>query len=159
MKKILLMLAASAAISFSACSGKAPTETADAEAAEVEQTEAQASDEAQPATDADDAVIELGADDTVSPTDKPVIVDFNATWCGPCKAFAPTYHEVAAEYAAKATFASADVDVCEALARDNQISSIPCVIIFYPAAESRKPARHEGLMTKDEFKEFLDKNL
>ena len=159
MKKILLIIAVAATMSFASCGSKAPADTVETADSTETVAEEKATAETEVADENSSAVIELKADDTVAPDALPVVVDFNATWCGPCKAFAPTFHKVAAEYAGKAVFASADVDVCEALAKENKVTSIPDVIIFYPASTGRATVSHEGLMTEDEFKAFLDKNL
>lgn len=157
MNKLLLILAAAASISLASCGSKAPADTdATADSAATEITVA-------PQAEADTlnsaAVVELKAGETVHPDSQPVVVDFNATWCGPCKRFAPAFHEVAALYAAKATFMSCDVDECEAFSKENNVQTIPCIMIFYPESTGRTPVRHEGYMSADEFKTFLDKNL
>jgi thioredoxin len=104
-------------------------------------------------------VIELEADDQIVPQDVPVIIDFNATWCGPCQKFAPVFHKLAEEYASKATFASADVDKCTDLAAQYNVSSIPAVIIIYPASAGKEPVSNVGYMDEAQFKAFLDANL
>ncbi|MBR1516848.1 MAG: thioredoxin [Bacteroidales bacterium] len=63
-------------------------------------------------------------------TDKPVLVDFSATWCGPCKALAPTIEEVATEFEGRAVVAKADVDECPELSARFAIRSVPTVLFF-----------------------------
>jgi thioredoxin 1 len=62
---------------------------------------------------------------------KTVLVDFWATWCGPCKMVAPVLEEIAQEHGDKITVAKLDIDQNQATARDYQVMSIPTMIVFH----------------------------
>lgn len=76
------------------------------------------------------AVTDASFPDDVLTSDKPVLVDFWATWCGPCKMVAPVLEEIASEKADQLTVAKLDVDANPATARDFQVVSIPTMILF-----------------------------
>lgn len=69
------------------------------------------------------------ADDVLG-SDKPVLVDFWASWCGPCKQVAPVLEEIASENGDKLTIAKMDIDANPSTPRDYQIMSIPTMILF-----------------------------
>ncbi|MFD6792079.1 MULTISPECIES: thioredoxin [Prauserella salsuginis group] len=68
--------------------------------------------------------------DEVLTNDKPVLVDFWATWCGPCKMIAPVLEEIASEHKDKIQIAKLDIDENPNTARDYQVMSIPTLILF-----------------------------
>ena len=69
-------------------------------------------------------------DDTVATTEGPLLVDFWAPWCGPCRAIAPVLDEIAVERADEATVAKVNVDEEPALAGRLDIQSIPALMFF-----------------------------
>lgn len=62
----------------------------------------------------------------------PVVVDFYATWCGPCKQYSPTFHQIAEKYAGTAVFVSIDVDQYEDIAAAYHVQSIPTTVFILP---------------------------
>lgn len=63
-------------------------------------------------------------------SDVPVLVDFTATWCGPCRQIAPLVDQLADEYAGKAKVVKLDIDESPATARRFQIRGVPTILIF-----------------------------
>ena len=72
----------------------------------------------------------LNFEDEVLRSDKPVLLDFYADWCGPCKMLAPVLHEIAAENADTIKAGKVNVDEQMELAMRFQVSSIPMLVVF-----------------------------
>lgn len=108
---------------------------------------------------ASDKVLNLTKDNfenEVVQSDKAVMVDFWAAWCGPCRAVAPIIDELAQEYEGKAKVAKVNVDEQGELAAKFRVMSIPTVIIFKNGEIVEKVI---GARSKDEFSKLLDKNI
>ena len=134
--KILLKIAASAVlVLLASCGGKTVTDdTATETAAET--------------VEADNATVVAGL---------PQVIDFNATWCGPCRMFAPTFEKLEKKYEGKITFLSVDVDENPDMAAQYEVQSIPTVV--YINAEGKTVDVTVGLLSEEEFDARLQKLL
>ena len=88
--------------------------------------------------------------------EQPVVCDFFATWCGPCKMLAPVMEDMSEKFGDKAVFVKVDVDENRELAARYGIMSIPLVIVFKNGEETAKTL---GYMSKTEAEEFFGANL
>ncbi len=84
------------------------------------------------------------------------VVDFNATWCGPCRMLAPVLEELSGEMAGKAEFYAMDVDDNPDVAAQYGISSIPYVAVF---KDGKKVDEQVGFVPKVQLQAFVEKNL
>ena len=95
-------------------------------------------------------------DQTVLQSKMPVLVDFWAAWCGPCRMVAPVIEELAGEYEGKISFAKLDVDQNAKTAARYQIMSIPTMLLF----KDGKPISNIiGFRPKEQLKRDLDAAL
>lgn len=90
--------------------------------------------------------------DSVLKSDKPVMVDFWATWCGPCVMAGPVVDELADEYKDKVVVGKLDVDANQATAQQYGVQSIPTVILF---KDGKEVARKVGFAGKPMYENLL----
>ena len=108
---------------------------------------------------ASDKVVTLSEDNweqEVLKSDTPVLVDFWAQWCGPCRMVAPVLDQIADEMDGKVRVAKLDVDSNQQIAYQFQVSSIPTFILF---KNGQMADRMMGAMPKSAFENFINRNL
>ena len=94
--------------------------------------------------------------DEVLTAELPVLVDFWATWCGPCRMIAPIVEELSSEYEGKAKVCKLDVDTAQKTAAEFGIRSIPTLLIF---KEGKVADQLIGAVPKEQIAEKLDASL
>jgi thioredoxin 1 len=91
-------------------------------------------------------------DSEVLQSDLPVLVDFTATWCGPCKALAPIVDKLADEYEGKIKVGKLDIDAQRPIAEKYRIRSVPTVFVF---RGGQKTGEQIGLTSRDKLVKLL----
>jgi len=89
-------------------------------------------------------------------SETPVVVDFWATWCGPCRMVAPVIEEIAQEYAGKVKVGKVDVDENSRIASEFGIMSIPTIMIFKNGKVMKQMV---GALSKGQLKAMIDDNI
>jgi thioredoxin 1 len=97
------------------------------------------------ASDSVSKVTDQNFESEVMRSEKPVLLDFTATWCGPCKALAPIVEDVAKEYEGKLKVGKLDIDDSPGVASRFGIRGVPTVIVF---KNGKEVARQVGLVPK-----------
>jgi thioredoxin 1 len=95
------------------------------------------------------------ADDVLS-SDKPVLVDYWAEWCGPCKMIAPVLEEIADEYDGKLKICKLDIDANQETPPKYGIRGIPTLMLF---KNGQVEATKVGALSKSQLANFLDSNI
>lgn len=86
----------------------------------------------------------------------PVLIDFGAEWCGPCRALAPIVDDMATEYNSRLSIYTVDIDQEQGLASQFGVMSIPTLVIIKNGQEVE---RHIGSMQKNALKSLIEKHL
>ena len=91
--------------------------------------------------------------DLVAKSEIPVLLDFYANWCGPCKVLGPVINELAEEYEGRALVAKVNTEVNPQLSQHFRIKSIPTMLVIY---KGKLVERFQGLIPKPNLEEILD---
>jgi thioredoxin 1 len=102
------------------------------------------------------AITDTSFESDVIESKLPVLVDFWAQWCGPCKAIAPILDDIAQKYAGKITIAKLDVDNNPSTPPKFGVRGIPTLILF---KDGQVKATQVGMLSKAELTSFIDSNI
>ncbi|OIQ21722.1 MAG: thioredoxin [Flavobacterium sp. MedPE-SWcel] len=99
------------------------------------------------------AITDATFDEVVLKSDKPVLVDFWAAWCGPCRMVGPIIDEISKEYDGKAVVGKVDVDAEQEFAAKYGVRNIPTVLVF---KGGEVVGKHVGVSPKNTYTEAID---
>lgn len=102
------------------------------------------------------AVTDSSFEEQVLKSETPVLVDYWAEWCGPCKMIAPVLEEVASEYAGKVTVAKLNIDENQETPQKYAVRGIPTLMLF---KNGNVAATKVGAMSKSQLSAFIDSNI
>ncbi len=105
------------------------------------------------------ALLKINSDNfenEVTNSEKPVIIDFWAEWCGPCRILGPTFEKLSGEYESKMTFGKLNVDENQDVSAKHSVQGIPSMIVFNKGAEV---GRIVGALPESLLKEKIDEIL
>ncbi len=102
------------------------------------------------------AVSDASFENDVLKSEKPVLLDYWAEWCGPCKMIAPILDEIAEEYSDKITIAKINIDENQETPAKYVVRSIPTLMIF---KEGEASATKVGALSKAQLMEFIDSTI
>ncbi len=101
-------------------------------------------------------VTDANFDSDVLKSDKPVLIDFSAAWCGPCRAIAPIVEELAGEYQGKVKIVKMDVDRNAATPMRYKVTGIPTLLVF---KNGQVVEQLVGYRSKDDIQKALDRHV
>jgi len=99
------------------------------------------------------AISDSSFDGEVLKSDSPVLVDFTATWCGPCKQLSPIVDKIADENVGKYKVAKVDIDECPSIAQRFRIKGVPTVMVF---KGGQVKGQHVGVTNKETLLKLLE---
>jgi thioredoxin 1 len=99
------------------------------------------------------AITDATFDEVVLQSDKPVLVDFWAAWCGPCRMVGPIIDEISKDYEGKAVVGKVDVDANQEFAAKYGVRNIPTVLVFH---KGEVVARQVGVAQKSTYSNAID---
>ncbi|MDE6286700.1 MAG: hypothetical protein K2L99_06880 [Muribaculaceae bacterium] len=111
---------------------------------------------------ADECVLVCNDDSKYRPdgkVEKLTLIDFSATWCGPCKIFAPAFDEAAKQFAGKADFVSVDIDKCPETAAAFSVEAVPTVVVLRPDGKNLRYVGTQDILPLDKFVKIVTENL